>query len=155
MKPHELVLYVAIVSFLAFQNPKDEGLPKPISKAEQARMDAANIPLRQGPSMEMLINLAESGRGDRQDYYKRLLTKAIEATGPLTHDRPALGQYLYTSGPSLAMYGGRRNDPGYYPVKHAFAVLIPAEFLPAIGKDERGSEFPRGVPIKPIRWDNP
>ncbi len=139
---------------LAAQKPADDGLPKPISKAEQARMDAANIPLRQGPSMELLINLADSGREDRREYYGRLLVKALDVTGPLLHERPAQGDFIYTAAPNKMLNFGH-NTYGYLPVKHAFGVLVPAQFLEAIGKDERGSEFPRGVPFKMLPKINP
>ncbi len=152
MKFHELfgLGCVTLASFLAFQNPKDEGLPKPITPAEQARMDAANLRLRQGPSMEMLINLADSGREDRREYYGRLLVEALKVTGPLIHERPAHGDYIYTAEPNKMLNFGH-NTYGYLPVKHAFGVLVPEKFLEAIGKDERGSEFPRGVPFRMIK----
>ncbi len=125
-----------------------------ISKAEQARMDAANIPLRQGPSMELLINLADSGREDRREYYGRLLVQALNVTGPLIHERPAQGDFVYTAAPNKMLNFGH-NTYGYLPVKHAFGVLVPAQFLEAIGKDERGSEFPRGVPFVMLPKINP
>ncbi len=154
VKPHELFLYVAIVSFLAFQNPADDGLPKPITKAEQARMDAANIPFRQGPSMELLINLADSGREDRREYYGRLLVESLKVTGPLIHERPAQGDFIYTASGNKTLDFGH-DTYGYLPVKHAFGVLVPEKFLEAIGKDERGSEFPRGVPFRMLPKINP
>ena len=147
-----LAYFAAILSIgVTIHDAPDDSLPKLPTPAEQREMDAANLPLRQRPTMDALISMATTGREDRREYYAKLLQKALEVTGPIHHNLIESQQRIYAaSSVSLSMYGGH-GSYGYRGVSSSFAVLIPAQFLPAIGKDERGDGFPRGVPFRMIK----
>lgn len=95
--------------------------------------------------MDQLINLATGGR--HSAYYKRLLDLALAAVGPVA----------VPGDQSVALYINR-GFPGslgnrYYTfsVHTAATVLVPDSVLPHIRPENRGQDFPPGIPFRPLR----
>lgn len=150
MKLHELsgVACVSIAIFLV-QNPPDADLPKVPTSAEQANMSAENLRLRQGPSMQMLIGLAETGNAKDREYYARVLGLALEDTGPVRWELLESDQRVFALQGHIKF--AARKHFLTLPCRSSFAVLIPARILRAIRPAQRGYGFPLGVPFVELR----
>ncbi len=98
-----------------------------------------------GPTMAQLIDLAEAGL-DHREYYDRLLWAAIEQTGPVSYP---MDYYSvdYQVGPIHWPEGVRRRSF----ISRADRVSVPESLLPHFRPENRGEEFPRGIPFEPLK----
>ncbi len=95
---------------------------------------------RQGPTVDQLIDLAEYGPVELQAYYGRLLVACLERLGPIAQDDGSGWSTTYT-----ADNGGWRKR-----LTPTSDHLVPANLLPHFRPENRGEEFPPGIPFEPI-----
>jgi hypothetical protein len=97
-----------------------------------------------GPTMEELISLAEANP-THSVYYTGVLWKAIEQTGPVAADT-AGWSVIYHVGPIHWPEGARARSF----ISRADRVPVPESLLKHFRPENRGEEFPRGIPFVPL-----
>jgi hypothetical protein len=129
-----------LVSFFGRFRPQQ--LPPLDVPPAAPRYDLRSRPAPFGPTMEQLIGLAECDPVDR-GHYVRLLDKALGETGPVASDVVGFS-VIYHIGP-IYWPDGRRCRSF---ISRSDRVPVPESLLPYFRPDDRGEEFPRGVPYK-------
>lgn len=125
--------------------------PLAIAASAPAKPDVAAK--RQGPTMDRLINLAHSpAKPNRWEmYYARVLEKALGNFGAIVY----YDQYqtrIFSLGCRFGHLPPKLNERVVvqYPA-NAGTVLIPDSILPHIRPENRGDDFPRGIPFVELK----
>ncbi len=99
--------------------------------------------------MDQLFNLQFWKFNGRERYYQKVFAKALSLTGPITlspiDDKHSA---VYSNGPARVL-----NHGGYSIsiTRTARSVLIPDSILPHIRPENRGDDFPSGIPFVELK----
>jgi hypothetical protein len=118
---------------------------EPLAPPAMPIVDPSSRPAPFGPTMEQLIDLAEAS--EARSIYDRLLGLALRRTGPVVADR---------GGPMAAIYHCGGFPPARFGhimtlIDRASCVPVPESLLPHFRPENRGEEFPRGIPYVPLK----
>jgi hypothetical protein len=95
-----------------------------------------------GPTMNQLIGLALSDKHARGNY-DRLLSMALQKTGPVVMEFGDPYTIFHCNGIPAARFGHAITL-----LPRACDVLVPKSLLPYFRPENRGEEFPQGIPFK-------
>lgn len=98
--------------------------------------------------MDILINAAEHSVNPK--YYGKLLAKAITFTGPIAYTDGGDYVAIYGAKDSAITLAELHRPFGKMLVKSAYGELVPEQVLKHWRPEERGDNFPRGIPFEAL-----
>ncbi len=117
---------------------------EPLAPPPAPIIDPASRPAPFGPTMLDLVALMQSDPHARGIYH-RLLALAIDETGPIAVDWGDPVTIFHSGGFPAAKVGYIQTL-----VRRASCVPVPGSLLKHFRPENRGEEFPRGIPFKPL-----
>jgi hypothetical protein len=116
---------------------------QPLAPPAAPIIDPRSRPAPFGPTMLDLVGLAKSDPHAR-GIYDRLLTHALRETGPVAVDWGDPVTIFHCGGFPSAKFGHVETL-----IRRASCVPVPESLLKHFRPENRGEEFPRGIPYVP------
>ncbi len=135
-------LPLGLFGFWPRRSAADEPLVAPPAAPLEPYRDWLRRQNRTGPTMERLIVLAENHPAERS-YYTRLLWAAIDHTGPIASSVSGFSVLYH-----ITAIAGPEHCRCRSFIQTAATVRVPSAFLSYFRPEDRGDDFPRGVPFK-------